>query len=460
MSALGTGDATTSTRVHRIEIRPTPDAGDPRADTLIKRAAMMGVAIDRAASARIYLIEGELDDAHRDLIIESLLRNPVVEEAHLGARDPDGRLVEVHPLPGVMDPPAQSIERAIERLTGLAVRVSTAQRYDIHAPDEHAALDAARRILANPVVSALHTAPHHPGTLPRGAARPFNLTTVPIRDSDDDALERLSREGHLFLDLDEMRAIRDEYRGLGREPTDIELETLAQTWSEHCVHKTLKATIRYETDDPDDPALRAGRPGHEPNPDGSVTIRNLLKSTVAAATHELIAGGHGLDLSSSSTTPGSSRSTTTTPSASRSRPTTTPARSSPTAGRRRASAGASATSSARGWPPSRSRARTSSASPRPTSDRRAEGCLHPRGSSPKSSRACAITATAWASRRSTARSGSTSGTSATRSSTAGASGDARRDLISGEPGPDDRIIALGGRTGATGSTARPSRAPS
>ena len=56
---------------------------------------------------------------------------------------------------------------------------------------------------------------------------------------------RLSREAHLFLSLEEMRAIRDLYRKLGREPREIELETLAQTWSEHCVHKTLKSAVRY-----------------------------------------------------------------------------------------------------------------------------------------------------------------------------------------------------------------------
>jgi len=293
MSAQGIDAAPAATRVHRIEIRPSAGAGDPRAAELVRRAAMLGVEIDRAAGARVYLIEGALDGSDLSTIVETLLRNPVVEEAHAGARESSGVVVEVHPLPGVMDPPAQSVERAIKRLTGLAVRVSTAQRYDIDAKDPDAAIDAARRILANPVVSALHTAPHHPDALPRGGERPFELTPVPIRDLDDAALARLSREGHLFLDLEEMRAIRDEFVALGREPTDIELETLAQTWSEHCVHKTLKATIRYESDDPDDPVLGHEHPGFERRDDGSVTIHNLLKQTVAAATRELIA--HGLD---------------------------------------------------------------------------------------------------------------------------------------------------------------------
>ena len=67
---------------------------------------------------------------------------------------------------------------------------------------------------------------------------------MPLLDADDQELLRLSDDGHLFLNLEEMQAIREHYRGLGREPTDAELETLAQTWSEHCVHKTLKSRIR------------------------------------------------------------------------------------------------------------------------------------------------------------------------------------------------------------------------
>jgi phosphoribosylformylglycinamidine synthase len=45
------------------------------------------------------------------------------------------------------------------------------------------------------------------------------------------------------LDLAELSAIADHFRKAGRAPTDVELETLAQTWSEHCAHKTFRARI-------------------------------------------------------------------------------------------------------------------------------------------------------------------------------------------------------------------------
>ena len=62
---------------------------------------------------------------------------------------------------------------------------------------------------------------------------------APIRELNDEQLLTLSREGQLYLTLVEMQTIQHHFQQLGREPTDVELETIAQTWSEHCSHKTL-----------------------------------------------------------------------------------------------------------------------------------------------------------------------------------------------------------------------------
>lgn len=283
--------AATTARVHRIEVRPKPNAGDPRGDELASRARQAGLGATAARSARVYLIEAALDNDQLARITRALLANPVTETAQPGAAPARGVLVEIHPLPGVMDPPAQTVRDAVTELTGVDCRVSTGWRYDIEGVSGAEAKALAEKTLANPVVAGVHDAPYHPAELPRGHAYELRIGHVAIRDLDDAALEKLSREAHLFLSLEEMRAIRDEYRLLDREPTDIELETLAQTWSEHCVHKTLKATINYTSDDPDDPVKRPGRPGHEAHDDGSVTIHNLLKSSVAAATFELIEEG-------------------------------------------------------------------------------------------------------------------------------------------------------------------------
>ncbi|MDF1869544.1 MAG: AIR synthase-related protein, partial [Phycisphaerales bacterium] len=282
----------TATRVHRIQIHPTDHAGDPRASEFIHRARLLGTTITKATSARIYLIEADLSDTQLDEVVTKLLCNPVVETVQIGTSAPnnDAVLAEIHPLPGVMDPPAQSTAAAIKALTGVDAMVSTGYRYEIFGLDADESQSIAERVLANPIVSSVHMEPYFPDELPKGHDNGFDLTHVPIRELNDDQLETLSRDGHLFLDLHEMQAIRHEYQVLGREPTDIELETLAQTWSEHCVHKTLKATIHYTGPSIEDIDW-SSRPHHEVHDDGSVTIHNLLKSTVAAATFELIEEG-------------------------------------------------------------------------------------------------------------------------------------------------------------------------
>ena len=278
--------------VHRIEIHPLPSAGDPRGDKLVAQSSALGFPLDRAHTAHVYLIEGDLTNEQLDDICTKLLANPVVERVHVGASEPIGALAEVHPLPGVMDPPAMSVQNAIKALVGVETLVSTGMRYDLVGVSDAKAQTIVQRLYANPVVAGVHAVPYFPDELPKGHTHAFKLTHVNIRDLDDAGLETLSRDGHLFLSLDEMRGIQAHYQSLGREPTDIELETLAQTWSEHCVHKTLKSTIHY-TGAGIDGIDWASRPGHEVHDDGSVTIHNLLKSTVAAATFELI--DEGLD---------------------------------------------------------------------------------------------------------------------------------------------------------------------
>jgi phosphoribosylformylglycinamidine synthase II len=73
----------------------------------------------------------------------------------------------------------------------------------------------------------------------------MNVKQIQILNADDTELTRISRDGLLSLNLAEMQAIQAYFAKIGREPTDVELETLAQTWSEHCVHKTFKSVVEY-----------------------------------------------------------------------------------------------------------------------------------------------------------------------------------------------------------------------
>ena len=229
--------------VTRIEVRPSSGNSDPRGEAALRRAESVGLQqlpteVDTTA---VYLLEGDLDEDAVRQISEKLLSDPVTEEPFIGAAAPHAdTMIEVHPLPGVMDPDAQSVELAIRRLLGVDVKVQTGCRYDFHGIESSSALQFARKCLANTVVHEIHSEPYHPEEFPHGHDHDMAVPEVPISKLSDDELETLSREGHLFLDLEEMQTIQSYYRDLAREPREIELETLAQTWSEHCVHKTLK----------------------------------------------------------------------------------------------------------------------------------------------------------------------------------------------------------------------------
>ena len=285
--------------IHRFEVRSAPGREDPRGAAAARALAEVdaGAAPDRVDHAAVYLVQGDLDHEQCTRIAEELLADPVTEAVHIGATPaPKGSaLIEVHPLPGVTDPAAESVELAVRAMIGVDTRVQTGARYELEGTDPATARSLVERSLANPVIHAVHDAPFQPERFATGAAAAAEVREIPVRELDDEALDRLSRDAHLFLDRHEMIGIRDHYRNLGRDPREIELETLAQTWSEHCVHKTLKSTIRYTENEAPTGVSVIGtanvRPGHEVLSGDTVRIDNLLKSTVAAATFELMDEG-------------------------------------------------------------------------------------------------------------------------------------------------------------------------
>src|SRR5262249_14151471 len=208
-------------------------------------------------------------------LVTELLVDPLVETGRLGecplpVENGWGWPFTVLLKPGVMDPAALSIVEAARDL-GIAVdSVRSLRRYYWHPHMPMETVDILiRKVLANDAIEQVLDGPLDTSHFALGTPYTFRLVTVPLRDRDDAALQQLSRDGQLSLNLAEMRAIQAHFRDLGRDPTDVELETLAQTWSEHCSHKTLKGRIDFET------------------PNGVRRIDNLLKETIFGATHAI-----------------------------------------------------------------------------------------------------------------------------------------------------------------------------
>jgi phosphoribosylformylglycinamidine synthase len=72
--------------------------------------------------------------------------------------------------------------------------------------------------------------------------------TIPFLHLDGEGLFGISKEMKLSLSREDMLAVQEYYRAAGREPTDVELEVIAQTWSEHCKHRIFAAEIRHTID--------------------------------------------------------------------------------------------------------------------------------------------------------------------------------------------------------------------
>jgi len=263
------------------EVDIFPAAGQPNvlAQRVSSDAADLGLGRNLAVQAALgYLVQGPLDGPQIERIARELLADQIVERtviARVGdaalAQPPTGagQLIYVLPKPGVMDPVAQSAQGAIADFGLTAEAVRTFKKYWVAglAADKLPAL--CWKILANEAIEQALVGPLPFARLEVGAPYRFQLVHVAIRVMDDEALRRLSREGQLYLSLEEMRAIRDYFQGLDRDPTDVELESIAQTWSEHCSHKTLAGPMEY----------RDGR--------STRSFKNMLKETIFAATQKI-----------------------------------------------------------------------------------------------------------------------------------------------------------------------------
>jgi phosphoribosylformylglycinamidine synthase len=224
--------------------------------------------VERAT--RGFLLDGQLRRDQAECLLDELLVDPVAEKGSLKQLEdrPSGNHPALTVLlkPGVMDPVVLSVVGAARDLGIPLKSVRTFRRYYLdHTGPSDQPDEALRKVLANDAIEQIVHGGLGSEHLAIGKQYRFERVTVALRGLDDAGLERLSREGQLSLSLPEMRTIQEHFRSLGREPTDVELETIAQTWSEHCSHKTLKGRIEC--------------PGKR--------YDNLLKETIFAATQEI-----------------------------------------------------------------------------------------------------------------------------------------------------------------------------
>jgi phosphoribosylformylglycinamidine synthase len=268
------------------EIEILPKLRDTEAERVRQEVALLthrerdAAGVDLAS--RGYLLEGIFPRATAERLLSELLLDSIAETGRVGELNAFSsvdlpassgsqprrlsRVATVLPKPGVMDPVAESVELAAHDLGIELFSVRTFRRYYAARPLEASVRELLlRKVLANEAIEQVVEGPLELDHLTLGSPYTFRRITVPLCELDDAGLMKLSRQGQLFLSLAEMKAIRAHFQAKERDPTDVELETLAQTWSEHCSHKTLKGRIDFN-----------GRP-----------VQNLLKETIFAATQEI-----------------------------------------------------------------------------------------------------------------------------------------------------------------------------
>jgi phosphoribosylformylglycinamidine synthase II len=278
--------AQTEKHIFRFVIRPRL-LDDPRSMGFLADAHALGITTIRSLQCQdLYFIEGQVSEASLQRLATELLSDPITQIAQWGrafsatydeASGEEKAVIEVALLPGVTDPVAEQILRAASVLGIPGVeRASTGLRFELQGeklsePDLHL---AARRLLANPVIQRYRLGQIEP-VFPQAAQASGRVDAIPLRDLDKEGLLACSAERRAALDLAEMQAIQAYYCSVSRDPTDVEFETLAQTWSEHCVHKTFKAHITLSV---------RGKEG-----DPVSEIDGLLRTYIRAASEQIAA---------------------------------------------------------------------------------------------------------------------------------------------------------------------------
>jgi phosphoribosylformylglycinamidine synthase len=281
--------------IHRIEIGIRPDQRDARGEHVATQIRdFLHIPVSRVRTRDVYHVEADISGDEAERIVAEF-SDPVLQHGAVGRLEgePFEIAIAVAYKPGVTDPVGKSarvaIEDTLQKPLGEGAAVYTSTLYLVDGASLEAAQQIATGVLANPVIQTTEVVNWNdwrssPPSLeiPKVPAHPRpEVRAIDLSGSDDELL-RLSREGLLALSLEEMQAIRDYFLragedperqalGLGNRPTDVELECLAQTWSEHCKHKIFNATIRYRDGE--------GEPE---------TIDSLFKSYIRGTTESVV----------------------------------------------------------------------------------------------------------------------------------------------------------------------------
>lgn len=257
----------------RIEVAMKPGQPDPAGNAVRARLAEdLGINVEDVRAIDVFTIHAALTSEELEKVRVELFTDPVIQDSTLNraiATDYDF-IVEVGFRPGVTDNVGKSSVEGIQDTLGRnfapGETVFKSRQYAIRGANRKTCERIATRMLANELIEQwVLKSREEVDALNGGALLGLPIVTdqseATVHEIDleisDDALVALSRDMMLALDLGEMQAVQAYFRdpkvkkarreqGMPARPTDIEIECIAQTWSEHCKHKIFNAEIRYQ----------------------------------------------------------------------------------------------------------------------------------------------------------------------------------------------------------------------
>ena len=259
----------------RFEVFNKPGSDDVQGRGVLADIKELGIdTVQEVQSARVFLIEGDFDDDFAKRIAGELLTDRVCENFHIGKSSaPAGlakaTIIEIHLKSGVTDPVAESVMAAIGDMGQACQTVRTARKNILFGEISDKQLKKIVRRLSNDCIEVVVIGTEAEPPSPHIDSYKLKIKTIEMTGLNEQQLLELSKKMDLFLNIVEMKTIQNYFKNLNREPTDIELEALAQTWSEHCVHKTFRSSVDFDFD---------GQ---------NIHFDNLIKDTIFKATQQL-----------------------------------------------------------------------------------------------------------------------------------------------------------------------------
>ena len=225
------------------EVRVAEKEIDLKGKVVLEEAnKILGVkSIKNVRTAIVYRLEG-ITKSQAKLLKDILFSESITQKSTLNRviLNHAPHLIEIGYKPGVMNPQVASIIKSAKDLGINLIAADSSTEYGFYGKLNEKEIDLIiEKLLINKMVERIITA--KPKTL-LIIGKPGTTSVIKIRGMSDEELMSLSKD-KLFLNLEEMKVIQKYFTKIKRDPTDCELETIAQTWSEHSGHKTFKAKL-------------------------------------------------------------------------------------------------------------------------------------------------------------------------------------------------------------------------